>query len=240
MPILPRRSTTAATMPDEIEVPNLRADPRYEAASSLLSSFRDRFIRLQQERDRLILDHALRGKPADPKSSADAVLRQRLAQMQALPPLPAGGEAGSTTDTNDAIARGVALMAGYAAPKPQDHATQIADIDRAITVMHDAVIAQTEVVDEIHQQLTLEIANDLKPEWDALQLLWYRSAQDFAAMTRRVQDLRIRITAAGIGSRSDLLAMPNVRSPLMLGDETVWDSEISTWRRILERLGILS
>jgi hypothetical protein len=206
MPILPRRSTTAATMPDEIEVPNLRADPRYEAASSLLSSFRDRLIRLQQ----------------------------------ALPPLPAGGEAGSTTDTNDAIARGVALMAGYAAPKPQDHATQIADIDRAITVMHDAVIAQTEVVDEIHQQLTLEIANDLKPEWDALQLLWYRSAQDFAAMTRRVQDLRIRITAAGIGSRSDLLAMPNVRSPLMLGDETVWDSEISTWRRILERLGILS
>jgi hypothetical protein len=134
----------------------------------------------------------------------------------------------------------MALLAGGIVPKQMDHAAAIADLDRQIIAMHDAVIAQTEVVYEIDAQITLELATDLKPAWDALQLRWYRSAQDFASVTREVRDLRARITAAGIGARSDVLAMPNVRSPLLLGDESAWDSEISGWRRTLERLGVLS
>jgi hypothetical protein len=95
------------------------------------------------------------------------------------------------------------------------------------------------IVAEIAAELTLEYSLRLRPAWNALQLELYRAAQELARTTRRVRELRASIVAAGIGSRSDVLAMPGVRSPLILGDESDWHSEIAQWRRILEQIGIL-
>lgn len=223
---------------DNIVVPDLHADPRFGEASSLLQAFRHHHERLEKERDRLILEHLLDGKPANPKSQQDTMLRGRLADLNALPPLPIAPVAG-VADLTDAVARGRAILSGETVAKPTDHAGRLAEIDRQILAIREAMLEQTDVVDEIAQQLTLEIATELKPAWDALQLHWYRSAQNFASVTRQVQDLRARITAAGVRSCTGTLAMPAVRSPLVLGDESIWDSEISGWRRILERLGIL-
>lgn len=239
MSLLPRTrpKPTAETL-EPIDVPDLRADPRYIAAASLLAEFRARHERLEQERIRLAIEHQLRGKAPDEKSPADAQLRDRLAVLQALPPLPVAAAPGAA-HAGDRIAKGKAILNGETVAAPADHSGKMAEIDRQLEAIREAIFEQSEVVNEIVGQITLEIATDLKPQWDALQLQWYRSAQEFARVTAQVHDLRARIVAAGILSRSDVLAMPAVRSPLILGSETSYDSEISHWRRILETLGIL-
>ena len=67
----------------------------------------------------------------------------------------------------------------------------------------------------------------MAPAWNALQLQMYRSAQELARNVRRVRDLRNRVNAAGFRSRSDILLTPNVRAPLMLGDEGAFGVVVS-------------
>jgi hypothetical protein len=165
-------------------------------------------------------------------------LRMRLAQLHTDPPLtPAASP--SPAAPSPAIAAGLEVLAGKPVAPPPDHQARLLEIDRQIAALGAAMMEQAEVCEEIAGALTLDYAQRLQPAWNQLQIEMYRAAQELARSTRRVREFRAKITAAGIGSRSDILAMPNVRAPLMLGDESVYDSEISGWRRILERLGIL-
>jgi hypothetical protein len=235
------RSTATSSDPAAVEIPRLADDSEYAKADELLTAFRLRLDRLQHEKIRLILLRELAGKPVDPRSTTDAQLRLRLAQLQALPPLASVAAPIAAAGTvPKAVAAGVAIMSGAAVtPAPPDHATQMQALDRQADVIGAAIQAQTEIVDAIAQELTVRYATQIKPAWDALQLEMYRSAQELARATARVQAMRFAINNAGIRSCSTVLSMPNVRSPLMLGAESEYGSEISTWRRTLEKLGIL-
>jgi hypothetical protein len=225
--------------PAEVVIPCVADDPTFAAAAELLSAFRTRLERLNRERMRLILERELDGKPVDPKSETDATLRRRLAALRADPPLLPHALPAMPGATPPAIALGLEVLAGNAITPPPDHAARMREIDRQIDALGPAINEQGAVCDALADELTLRYARQLKPAWDALQLEMYRAAKELSRATRRVQDFRVAITGAGIRSRTDILAMPNVRAPLVLGDETNFDSEISGWRRILERLGIL-
>lgn len=233
--------TTPRLMRDPVEVtiPHLADDAEYAAAIDLLSAFERRKERLERDKQRITLERHLDGKTPDPRSSTDTSLRARLRALQtetsgqtsAAPTAPAGAPA--------AITAGLAVLSGTPLAPVLDHEAQIQEIDRQIAALRDAIREQTEVREEIADRLTLDYAQRLQPAWNQLQVEMYRAAQELARSTRRVREFRAKITEAGIRSRSDILAMPNVRAPLMLGDESAYDSEISGWRRILERLGIL-
>jgi hypothetical protein len=224
--------------PIEVVIPQLRDDPQYAEAMELLSALTDRHDWLKTERDRVELDRHLSIRNVDPKSQTDLFLRKRLATLNAnaaAAPAPAA----APDSPSPAIALALSVMAGKPVTPLPDHTKQIEEIDRQITAFRAAIQDQNEICENIAGELTLQYARQIKPAWDQLQVEWYRAAQELARQTRRVHQLRAAITAAGIRSRSDVLAMPAVRSPLMLGDDSMWDSEISGWRRILERLEIL-
>lgn len=232
------KATTAPADPADVEIPQLRDDPEFAAASDLLSDFSRHQERLERERYKWVLEQDLSNREPNPTSTNDAMLVSRLAELRAAPPLAPSALAAPSAPT-PAIAIGLDLLRGAPAPTSPDFRERISETDRQLAAIKIAIREQTEIVDNIAGELTLKYAKQLQPAWNALQLEMYRAAQELARTTRRVQEMRAAITAAGIGSRSDVLAMPNVRAPLMLGDESIWDSEISGWRRILERMGIL-
>jgi hypothetical protein len=224
--------------PAEVEIPQLRDDPRYAAAAELRSTFEQRMARLEREKMRMILARDLNGRTPDPKSTSDQALRARLAVLSAEPPIQPLAPT-PTASTSPAIALAMEVLNGKPVAAAPDYAAQIQEIDRQIEALYRAICEQAAIVDDIADELTLEYALRLRPAWNQLQIEMYRAAQELARTTKRVQQFRNAITAAGIRSRSDILAMPNVRAPLILGDETHYDSEITGWRRILERLEIL-
>lgn len=221
-------------------VPRVFDDPRHSEPAAVLAALRQHLRQLELLRQRLILERHLAGKPVDARSSTDQMLRQRLAKLQTetadmtAPTVPMAAAA-----IPPAVAAALALIRGETIPPAPDHAAQIAEIDAKMTVLDLAIREQAEIVDGVVDQISAEIATDLKPAWDSLQLELYRAAQELARTTRRVRQLRADIAAAGVRSRSDLLLTPNVRAPLMLGDESHWDSEIAGWRRMLEQWGLL-
>ncbi len=237
-PLKRLQNATLPSDPMEVAVPRLADDPAYAAASELLTAFAHRRERLQRDQQRIDLERHLNGKMPDPRSSTDTELRKRLRKLQEEAPVEAPAPAAPAA-ASTAIAAGLAVLSGAPVAPVLDHQARIQEIDRQIGALGDAIREQTEVRDEIAAALTFEYAQRLQPAWNVLQLEMFRAAQELARATRRVREFRAKITEAGIQSRSDILAMPNVRAPLILGDEFVYDSEISGWRRILERLGIL-
>jgi hypothetical protein len=231
------RNTPAAHDPAETEIPRPLDDPAFARESGLLDAFRRRLEDVERERSILELEHHLQDRPA----KSDGELRWRLRKLKAecRPPAPAAPSPVELAASNPAIARGLAILAGEAIAQAPDFAARMRELDQQRGDLAEAVNAQTEVCDEIAGVLGLRFSKELAPAWNALQIEMYRAAQELARAARRVREFRARITAAGIRPRSDILAMPAVRAPLMLGDETSWDSEISSWRRLLETGGIL-
>jgi len=222
----------------EFTVPRLADDPEYAAAAALLAAFRERCERLKVERDGRDLEKYLAGRDVDSRSTTDVQLRKRLAAFLALPPIGVAPE-GFAPAEFPALRLGLAILAGTPAPAPLDHEARRRELDNQIDTLWAAACEQHEIVEELASRLTLEIATEIKPVWDALQVEMYRAAQELARCARRVREFRSEINSAGVRECSHVLSMPNVRSPLILGDETQWDSEISGWRRILEAKGLI-
>ena len=138
-----------------------------------------------------------------------------------------------------AVSAGLRLLAGETITPPPDRIERRQELDRELEILDAAIREQQEVRDGIAAQLTVEYAKLVQPRWNEIQLEMYRAAQELARTARRVRDFRAAIVAAGIGSASTILSIPNVRAPLILGDESHYDSEISGWRRTLESMGVI-
>ena len=240
MSLLPTRQTRPD--PAETPIPQLRDDPAYAEAEALLAAFRDRLEAIERDAQIIAYEQHFAGRTTEADGESDALLRRRWAELQAavLAAAPVAPVAASKAPApSAAIAAGLALLAGEPVPVAPDHRARLVQLDRDRAAILAAITAQTEAVGAITAELTFRYATQLRPAWNAMQLGMYRAAQELARSAARVRDFRASITAAGIRSRSDILAMPNVRSPLILGSESQYDSEISGWRRILEKQGVL-
>jgi hypothetical protein len=224
--------------PTEVVIPRLSDDPEFSTAAALLSDFEGRLGWLNTERARIDLAEFLRLKEPNPKSETDTMLRARLATMNANA-AAAPASAVAPGSPSPAIAAGIAVLNGATLPPESDHSTQRAALDRQITALNSAAIEQQEEVKRIAGELSFRYTKQLQPAWNQLQIEMYRAAQELARSAKRIRDFSSAINAAGIQS-NDVLVTPNVRSPLVLGDESIYDSEIRGWGRILERLEILS
>jgi hypothetical protein len=220
-------------------IPRLDDDPAYASASELLGVLTAALVSIERERDRLDLERHFASRSPENDGETDKMLRGRLNKLRRdiIAVVPAATPVAA--ETPPAIADALKLLAGQPLPEPIDHAAHIRSLARQRDVVGAAIAEQSVVVDRLADELTFRYAKQLRPSWNDLMLRWYRAAQALAQVTREVHELRAKITTAGVRSRTDVLAMPNVRAPLVLGSEAVWDSEISGWRRILEGMGIL-
>ena len=233
-------SSIARTDPADAAIPRLTDDAAYAAAAELLGTLTAGLAAIERDRDRVGLERHFATRAPENDGETDRMLRARLAKLQKdiVAAVPAAPRAAADAPTA-AIAAALAVLAGQPVAEPPDHAARVRELDRQHDMVREAIMEQSAVVDTIADEVSFRYAKQLKPSWDALQLRWYRAAQELARVTQQVHEKRSEITSAGIKSRTDVLSMPNVRSPLFLGSETQYDSEIRGWGRILERLGIL-
>lgn len=223
---------------DDLDVPQVADDPDYARAAAVLTAFVEHAEGLRQERRRLQLEGHFQNRPARDNSPADQGLLAQLIALRSLPPL-SPTPTPAPASASPAILAGLAVLAGEpVVPKPGLQ-EQVQLVDRQLAVLSDACRAQQEIVDAIRDEVSARYAKQIKPRWDAIVLSMYRDAQQLARSTAEFRDLRAKIVRAGITGNSVVLRAPNVRTPLVLGSETDWGSEISTWRRLLESWGLL-
>ena len=233
-------SRTKTQQTDDEAVPRLHDDPRIQPAQALLTTFNERYEYVKRRRLQLDYEAHFGNRPeGDDRNETDKLLRSRLRLLRAeLPPQadarPAGGG-----EQPAAISAAIRLLAGETITPPPDRAERRQELDRELEILDAAIREQQEIRDGIAADLTVEYAKLVQPRWNEIQLEMYRAAQELARSARRVREFRAAIVAAGIGSASTILSTPNVRAPLILGDESQWDSEISGWRRTLESMGVL-
>ena len=237
MAIFPKPKPTSAA--DE-PVPNLHADQRLQPAQALLNSFNERYEYVKRRRLQLDYEAHFGNRPeGDDRNETDKLLRTRLRALKAELPPESDADRAIPPASPDAVSAGLRLLAGQTIAPPPDRAERVDELDRQLVILDCAIREQQAVRDEIAATLTVEYAKLVQPRWNALQLEMYRAAQELARSAGRVRELRAEINAAGIGSASTILSMPNVRAPLILGSESEWSSEIAGWRRTLQGLGII-
>jgi hypothetical protein len=225
---------------DEIKVPNLRVDPRLVPTEELLQAFCDKLNQLERRKKALILRYQLRDKGPLDRSNDTVMFREQLARLEkedgaVSPKAPAAPELVGSKTLLDALA----VVKDLPIVATLDHAGQLKMLDRQLEAIELGVREQTEIRDALVAELSLEYSKNLAPAWNELHLQQYRAAQELSRVTAKVRKLRADVVLSGMKSCSWILATPNVRSPLILGDESQYDSEISGWRRILEGMGIL-
>jgi hypothetical protein len=221
---------------DEVAIPDPRDDVGYARALELLSEFNGRYDRLEREKQRLDLEQHFAGREAKNDDATGEQLRAKLTTLRALPPLRPQ-QATAPDAPSAAIRAGLAVLAGEPVTTVPSRAAQIALIDRQLTVLSDAIREQTEVCAAILSELTVKYAGQLLPAWNALALEMYRDAVALSRSTTRFRAFRAAIMEKNI--RTEILRVPNVTSPLTLGNEADYNSEITHWRRTLEAWGLL-
>jgi hypothetical protein len=79
----------------------------------------------------------------------------------------------------------------------------------------------------------------LRKHHDALNLRLFRAAQQFAEAAEAERSLRTAFTSAGYPPRYDVLPGLQLSAVLVLGNESDFSSQISSYRRFLEDRKIL-
>jgi hypothetical protein len=218
------------------DIRDVRADPRLRGPLELLGAFETRQHLLERARLRLTYQHHFAGRLPSDDSEADKPLRARLRELERDPPLqPTPARALPTASA--AISRGLQILAGEKVEVAPTIAGQIVEIDRQLSALGAAISEQKEIVNAIAADLAVEYGKELLPTWNDAVLAMYRAAQELSRSTTRFRELRGACIANGI--RTEILRSPNVSAPLVLGDETDPQSQISFWRRTLEDWRVL-
>jgi hypothetical protein len=223
-------------------MPRIADDAEFAAASALLGTLRDHLGLLERQKMRLTIERELDGKPVNLRSPNDTSLRARLAALRADPPLvpvTSSGRSAFPSASSQVIAAALAIVDGAPLPPVLDHGAQLAEIDRRHAAVRAAIFEQTEECDRISNEVSYKACLEIRPRWDAAQLQMFRAAQALAAAAEHVKELRRDMVSSGIRPLSHVIKMAPVRSPLVLGSETDWNSELAQWGRILESWGLL-
>jgi hypothetical protein len=213
-------------------IPDPLDDPAYAAATELLTKFNERWHRLDQERLRLHYEIYFSNRTAA-DNNTDKMLREKLAGLRALPPLQPTPTAAPSASSK-AIADAIAVLEGQ---KVEPSAPQAVEVERQLAALRPGINEQTEVCEAILAELTVKYAKQLLPARNERVLAMFRAAQELSRARQRFREFRAAIVQKNI--RTGLLRNVNVASPLQLGSEADWNSEISHWRRTLEEWHLL-
>ena len=223
-------------VPAEDPIRDVRADPRIRGPLELLGAFEQRYELLKRKRLSLTYEAHFAGRSPADDGDQDRPLRAKLRELQSDPPLHPIPTRELPT-ASPAIQRGLAILQGEKIEPAPTIGEQITEIDQQLVALGSAISEQREDVDGQLANLAAEYGREVLPAWNAAVLEMYRAAQELSRSTTRFRELRARCIVSGI--RTELLRSPNVSAPLVLGDETDPQSQISFWRRTLEGWNVL-
>jgi hypothetical protein len=209
------------------------ANLRFSDAASVLRALQEGLQRLESEKAWLEAEQYLSRLPGDKRAKS---ARDRLAKLR---PVGANTPDPTPVELPLAVATALELVRHGTRPPRRDPQAAIQQCETDATLVRDAICAWQPVVDGIRDELSSEVAQRLKASHRELVLRQYRSLQVLAAATDAERAFHRSITDAGYIFRHDVLVAPTLRSALLVGSESDFDSEVSRTRRLLEELKLL-
>lgn len=219
----------------------IHAQPEFKAASAILQTLEAGFAALGQEKRALEIELSLpKGKP---KTERTKHAHAQLTSYRAKVPRKVTGAVPPNVPPAVHVAlellQGDSKLVVRAERASEDLRALIAHVRADMETVRAGVVCQHGVLDEIRDRLSFETATRLKAAHRELILAKYRAAQQLSAATTAEHAFHREFTANGFVWRPDVLISPGMRCALAVGDESVWDSEISRTRRTLEEAKIL-
>ena len=235
--------------------PSIHDDPEFAAAAGVLSQLRARKARAEQELEREALIDSLAARPSGKDRGAPVAngagrplgnvlspadfLRERLEVLNALGPYDGQGDA-ATARPNSLVARALAVVAGAIVAPPASRAERERRIRADLETLDAAIEEQHQVVEELRDDLSVKLSNDLKPVHDAQLRELFEACRRVAELSGQMGQFWHGVHAGGFKPRGDIVPRPPVTAPLHLGTEADWNSQISEFRRFLIARGVLS
>jgi hypothetical protein len=235
------RARIAAAV-SSVSVPPISEAPRYEAASQVVRVLEHARGLAQAEYDLLQIEAAHASIAANEitnsprrqqeKQRADR-LRQRLAQATpTAAPQPVG-------DVPPAVKVGLEVASGGTITKPANRQKRLTELRDKLEILDAALHEQNGVVARVQEELSYQVCVELREAHNELLRQQLHAAQSLAAVTDVERAFRAAILHAGYTIRADIIVVPAVRAPLMLGSEQDLGSEVSTWAQILKNNGVV-
>jgi hypothetical protein len=226
-----QRKTTSAG------IKSIHEDVAFTEATGKLRYLETGLAQIQNQIDELQIERYLAFKPNDRKARE---LGQQLSKRKLSMPQNAVA-ASAKSNEPAAVTAALELLRRPESPVRLDRDATIRRLEDDANLVSAAIGAQTQIVDEIRDALSVETVRRLSDTHRKLVLQQFRCAQQLAAATDALLSLRSDVASAGYTWRPDLLPEPPMRSALILGSESglAQDTEICRTRRLLEEWKIL-
>jgi hypothetical protein len=165
--------------------------------------------------------------------------RARLARRKAELEIPDEPVAPKPGDLAPEIARALETLAGDASkslPKPEARLVTLAE---KRDILDAGLRAVEERLGELRGEVSYGEALKLQKRHCALMVAQFRAAQAFTEASEAERSLRVAYTNAGYSPRYDVLPGGQLSAALVLGVESDFSSQISSFRRFLQDRGLL-
>jgi hypothetical protein len=219
----------------------ITTNARFNAELSRLRDLEKGQRRLEREISRLRAERHLERRPNDKRAlAALKALESRAAEDgEASTATPAGA---SESPAPSAVTEAFDIIndsTPAASPPPVDRNERADRLEKRLPKLLKGIRAQSELVEQLRYELSVELASRLKAHQRAAALAIFRAAQALAAAVDSEEALRATVLENGFLWLPELLPSPKLHSALVLGSETDPGSEISRVRRLLEDLKVL-
>jgi hypothetical protein len=207
---------------------------------------RNNYTRIQDERDLLSIERYLSGgmgaagivAPRGEKAKEFAARRDQLKKklkISTVEPAPRQPDA-----IPPEVKAGLEVFSAGAPKAPQSHAGRLAELDTMQIVVDEAIRVNRKQIDELRGVVGFEMSTRLQKKHGELSIAVFRAAQQLSEAAEAERSLRSAYTSAGYSSRTDLLPAPGVLGAiLMLGSESDYSSQLSSYRRFLQSRNLL-
>lgn len=214
----------------------LADDPEYAREARVLRLLEDGLAGVEHAVDRfeLELHFARAGLSSGGREKQGLARLKELRKTTKPAPVPAG-----VSSATAAVERGLARLRGERSGLPDDWRARLAEAREDREILGAAVGAQQEICDRIKALKSAELAERLRDRHREIVLRLFRGLQEVAAAADVERAFFGELLVAGYDYRFDVLPRPTVPAVSMLGSETAHESQISSFRRLLEELQIL-
>jgi hypothetical protein len=217
----------------------LSADAEYSQQFAILSVILRGIDDGTQQLDLIRLESYFAGKSSKGLSTRDSIANKKMVRLRAEFQQPGSAADATGVTVPPAVDAALRLLRGESTALKGDSGKLHASIVERLEILQNAACEQGAIVQEIKSRKSTEVAARLQAEHRNLLLVTYRALQEFCHAAQAEQSFRIGILQAGYSIMPHILPAPATASATFVGAETMPDSQISTFRRQLEVLGVL-
>jgi chromosome segregation ATPase len=143
----------------------------------------------------------------------------------------------NSTSSENAIAAADALLDG-APSDVSDAPAKLHDLDRKLAILRAGAARQTELVDRIRGELSVEAGKVVQAQHRKALAKILEAARQLVEAAAAERAIRGLLLDHGFEVIESITPPPRFAAPLIIGDESWYDSPLSHFKRHLEELGI--